>query len=226
MNIVLTREQVRSVDRLALEHYGMSGLVLMENAGRNAADIIECRYGNTGRALICCGVGNNGGDGCVIARHLANAGWALRVMIAGDPARMTPDTSANHTIIKAMNLPIEYTPDAQSQLRLTKTIERDELIVDALLGTGFSGKVRSPIAELIHALNQAPRLATVAIDIPSGLDCDTGTPANATIRADLTITFVAEKPGLAAARDYTGRVEVAGIGAPQQLITEIHSTNA
>ena len=95
--------------------------------------------------------------------------------------------------------------------------------MDALLGTGFSGEVRSPLAELIHALNAASKRAVVAVDLPSGLDCDTGTPGRATIRADLTITFVARKRGFDSreAFPYLGRIEVADIGAPRELPAEV-----
>ena len=106
---------------------------------------------------------------------------------------------------------------------IVDTIREDEIVVDALLGTGFGGEVRSPTAELIDALGQAPRRAIVAIDVPSGLDCDTGAPSNATIRADLTITFVAAKSGFSAesAAPYVGRVAVVDIGAPPEAVAEV-----
>ena len=195
----------------------------MENAGRNAAVIIRESYGQSSSAFVCCGVGNNGGDGCVIARHLHNAGWAVRVMVAGDEARMTDDTRTNFDIIRAMELDVKVTDDRNAQLTLIQSITREEIIVDALLGTGFCGEVRSPTADLIAALNGLDRRAVIAIDVPSGLDCDTGVPSNATIRADLTITFVANKRGFLrpSASPYIGRVEVADIGAPRELIEEI-----
>ena len=223
MTITLTREQVRRVDELAIRRYGIAGLALMENAGRNAAAIIDRAYGPSGRAFICCGTGNNGGDGCVIARHLHNAGWSVRVLLVGEASRMTPDTSANLHIIQAMGLNPITAVDADAQSALARSITEDEVVVDALLGTGFSGEVRSPLAELIHAINAAGKRAVVAIDLPSGLDCDSGIPAAATIRADLTITFVARKTGFGSpqAGAFLGRVEVADIGAPRELIAEV-----
>jgi NAD(P)H-hydrate epimerase len=101
-------------------------------------------------------------------------------------------------------------------------------VIDALLGTGFRGEVRSPTAELVQAMNDAPKRAAVAIDVPSGLDCDTGAPSNATIRADLTITFVAVKAGFtrSVAAPYVGRLEVADIGVPSELVAEIAAEGA
>ncbi len=219
----MTREQVRRVDRLAIERYGIAGLVLMENAGQNAAAIIRDIYGLAGKAWICCGPGNNGGDGFVIARHLHNAGWSVRLVLAGDPSRVTPDTRANYAIVEAMKLDLSVAQSGETQCALAGSISHDDIVVDALLGTGFRGEVRSPTAELIDAINAAAKRALVAIDVPSGLDCDTGLPSNATVRADLTITFVAVKAGFAAASagPYVGRVEVADIGAPRELLDEV-----
>jgi NAD(P)H-hydrate epimerase len=228
MSIVLTREQVRRVDQLAVEHYGISGLVLMENAGRNAASIIDDQYGPAGKVLICCGPGNNGGDGCVIARHLHNTAWQVRLMLAGDPSRLTHDTSVNYSIVEAMGLRPMVAPEGDAQRSIAESISQDEVVVDALLGTGFRGEVRSPTDELIHGMNASDNRAVVAIDVPSGLDCDSGRPSNATIRADLTITFVASKVGfeVETAGSYVGRTIVADIGAPRELIEHILSGKA
>ncbi len=223
MTPVLTREQIRRVDQLAIERYGIAGLVLMENAGRNAAEIIRNTFPDTRQVAICCGPGNNGGDGCVIARHLHNAGWSVRLMVAGERSRMSADCATNYRIIEAMGLDVAVMADAEAQLGFAGSVQGDDVVVDALLGTGFSGQVRSPTAELIEVLNAGDRRGMVAVDIPSGLDCDTGLPSNATIRADITVTFVAKKTGLIAqaATEYVGRICVADIGAPRELVYEI-----
>lgn len=228
MSIVLSRDQVRRVDQLAVERYGMTGLVLMENAGRNAAEIIDRTYGPRARAVIFCGTGNNGGDGCVIARHLVNRGWTVRLVMTGPRDKQTHDTSVNFGIIETMGVDMTVTEDAASQQAAVSSLTEEDVVVDALLGTGFQGEVRSPTAELIRAVNDAPRRAVVAIDVPSGLDCDTGTASHSSLRADQTITFVALKRGFSTpeAQDHLGRVEVADIGAPQQLIAEIASSDA
>ncbi|MGD2107998.1 MAG: NAD(P)H-hydrate epimerase [Phycisphaerae bacterium] len=223
MGIVLTRDQVRSVDQAAIERYRIAGIVLMENAGRNAAAIIRESYGERGEALICCGPGNNGGDGCVIARHLHNAGWAVRLLVTGDAARMAPDMKANFAIVEAMDLDRVVTGDFARQRAAVESARGGEVVVDALLGTGFRGEVRRPAADLIETINTVKKRATVAIDVPSGLDCDSGAPSNATIKADLTVTFVATKAGFLnkTAEPYVGRVEVADIGVPRELIEGI-----
>ncbi len=225
MAVILTRAQVRQLDHIAINRYGISGLVLMENAGRHAAEIISGAFGVAGAALVCCGTGNNGGDGCVIARHLHNTGWNVRLMVVGRRAGMTPDTAANFRIIEKMGFKPDVASDWATAGRVVASIRKEEVIIDALLGTGFSGQVRSPMAEVIEAVNAACKRALVAVDVPSGLDCDTGEPSNATIRAELTITFVAQKPGFdaPAASPFVGRIEVADIGAPRELIDEVIS---
>jgi len=220
--MILTREQVRRVDQLAVHQYGMTGLVLMENAGRGAAAIIKEKYCSSSSVLICCGPGNNGGDGCVIARHLHNAGWTVRVMVTGDQSKMSPDMLSNYRIIESMGLTPMIATDSDAQQAMINTIDKDELVIDALLGTGFQGQVRSPLSELIEAMNDSPKQSLIAIDIPSGLECDAGIPTNATIKADRTITFVAPKVGFSSpeAASFLGQVEVVDIGVPQEAITE------
>lgn len=218
---VLTREQVRRIDELAQKEYGLSGIVLMENAGRGAAELIDRHYGPAGRALIACGTGNNGGDGLVIARHLHMLGWKVSVLIAGDPEAMSPDCAANDRVVRAMKLPRYVTPDGSWPAQLV--IGKDWVVIDALLGTGFRGIVRPQLHSLIERLESVPKRATVAIDIPSGLDCDTGQPGGIALRADRTITFVARKPGFETPTGvaYTGTCEVVGIGVPPELITRV-----
>jgi NAD(P)H-hydrate epimerase len=223
MNTVLTREQIRRVDELAIARYRIPGLILMENAGRNAAAVIVQEFGPGGKAVIFCGGGNNGGDGLVIARLLHNSLWRTRVVALADLSKLTPDASVNFRIVRAMGIPIVCVSAANDETRESIMPEKDEIVIDALLGTGFQGVVRRPMAELIEALNTTPKRATIAIDIPSGMDCDTGVGSNATIRADLTITFVAEKTGFLrpGSKEYTGRVVTADIGAPRELIAEV-----
>ena len=232
----LTRTQVREVDVQAVKRFGISSLVLMENAGRNAASIINHHYASVGMtagechrcATIVCGVGNNGGDGFVIARHLHNFGWEVRMLIAGDRSRLTPDAQANFRIIQAMDLPQLVSEEFDRQRDYLRAGKEDAVMVDALLGTGFHGSVRTPMAELIESMNGTTSGGIVAIDVPSGLDCDTGLPSNATIKASLTVTLVAQKIGFAAkgAGDYLGKVHVADIGVPRMLIQAIASQDA
>ncbi|MBI3835655.1 MAG: NAD(P)H-hydrate epimerase [Planctomycetes bacterium] len=219
----LSRDQVRRVDQLAVERYHMPSIVLMENAGRGAAEIIYKSFGQAGKATIFCGTGNNGGDGFVIARHLHNFGWAVRLIVTGEAAGMTPDTRTNYAIVEAMGLPCTFALDRASQPTAVSEIQCDEVVIDALLGTGFRGTVREPLRSLIDDIHSRPKRAVVAIDVPSGLDCDTGAVGGAAIRADLTVTFAAPKIGFSqcAAHVCVGRIEVVDIGVPRESIDEI-----
>lgn len=219
--IVLTREQVRRVDELAQREYGLAGIVLMENAGRGAAELIDRHHGPNGKALIACGTGNNGGDGLVIARHLHILGWEVCVLIAGDPAAMSPDCATNDRVVQAMKLPRYVTLDGSWPERLS--VGGEWVLIDALLGTGFQGVIRPNLYRLIDRLGSMPSRATVAVDIPSGLDCDTGKPGGIALRSTRTITFIALKPGFQTptGASYTGQCEVVGIGVPTELIARV-----
>ena len=211
----LTRDQVREIDRRAVEEFGLSSLVLMENAGRGCADLLQ-RLGINGPIVICCGRGNNGGDGYVLARHLDLRGCQVHILRWDDPNAMSADCRANFEIAARAGLSMQLdAADRSSQLPAA------DWYVDALLGTGVRGEPRAPYDSVIAAMNAAVG-RKLAIDIPSGLDCDTGLPAASTVRADVTCTFVAVKAGMLQeeARPYIGRLEVADIGAPRALIQE------
>jgi len=214
----LTREQIREIDRRAIEDYGMAGVVLMENAGRNAAELIRASIKQTDQpAAVCilCGRGNNGGDGFVIARHLCNTGSSVEIILCADSAKLAPDAKVNHDIARKMEIPIRPFAEAEA----AACVSRAQVVIDSLLGTGFSGEVRPPLDRAIELINSADHALKIAIDVPSGLDCNTGQPAAATVRADLTITFVAPKTGFARAAEFTGQVLTADIGAPRTLLS-------
>jgi len=217
----LTREQSRQVDRRATEEYGISGLVLMENAGRGVTDVL-CEKGIDGPVVICCGKGNNAGDGFVIARHLDLRSFDARVLLWAEPAELVGDAAANFRILEKTDVPIEVFANEHDAARLERQLAGAAWIVDGLLGTGARGEPRPPLDAVIDQLNASAALK-LAIDLPSGLDCDTGQPARHTIRAAVTCTFVAAKPGLLApdAAQYTGEVRVLDIGAPKKLIEEV-----
>jgi len=201
-----------------MEEYGLHGLVLMENAGRGVADRL-CAWGISGPVIICCGKGNNGGDGFVIARHLDLRGHAVRVLLWARPGELSGDAAVNFRIIEKAGLAIDVFGDEHAPKRLARHLSTGAWIVDALLGTGARGDPRPPLDGVIDQLNSAS-VPIVAVDLPSGLDCDTGQPSAHTIRARETCTFVAAKPGFLAsgAEQYTGRVHVLDIGAPRRLI--------
>jgi NAD(P)H-hydrate epimerase len=217
----LTRAQSRQVDRLAVEQYGMSGLVLMENAGRGVVDRL-CQLGIEGPVAVCCGKGNNAGDGFVIARHLDLRGFSPRVLVWAEPSELAGDAAANFRILAKSGVPIEVFADRHDAARLGKQLSGVAWIVDALLGTGARGEPRPPIDAVIQQLDAAaaPKLA---VDLPSGLDCDTGQPARHTIRAAVTCTLLAAKPGFFApgAEQYVGQLHVLDIGVPRKLVEQV-----
>jgi NAD(P)H-hydrate epimerase len=232
---VLTRQQIREVDRRAIQEYGMSGLVLMENAGRNAANLLfrlmsadfhsATKQFQSGPVTIICGKGNNGGDGFVIARHLDLFGLEVRLLLLCSPDELTGDAAANFSIIRKVGLSIEVYAAPLDIARFDAAIVGSAWLIDAILGTGASGEPKSPYAEAIDRMN-ASGLPIFAVDLPSGLDCDSGAPAEHTIRASHTCTFVASKPGFSAesAKPYTGRLHVVDIGAPRRLLEEVKRT--
>ena len=214
----MSREEARGVDEWAIKTMGIPGVVLMENAGRSCAEFILAKHGRDGHATVCifCGTGNNGGDGYVIARHLDNAGIRCRVIICGNALKIKGDARINLDIIMKMGIVIQQIDvDWRDIENKVKDFTRGAtMIVDGLFGTGLQGHLADNYIMLINAIN-ARGIPIVAIDIPSGLDCDTGRPLGAAIKAATTITFAAAKRGFAAdpaSTDYTGDVYVAGIG--------------
>lgn len=222
--LVLTRAQSRELDRLAMEELGIPGLVLMENAGLGAALELAARHdlATTGVAVLCGG-GNNGGDGYVVARQLAVRGARVHVFDWAPAERQRRDAAVNRAIVDRMGI-------ERSDLRaldsasLARALAGVGLVVDGLLGTGFAGDVREPLAARIRALNawRAGAPATVAaLDLPSGLDADQGRRCEPIVVADLTLTFVAPKVGFAGASAWTGEVRVVPIGVPRALIERV-----
>jgi NAD(P)H-hydrate epimerase len=213
----LTRQQLRDFDRLAVAEYGIPAEVLMENAGRSAAELLLA-LGATGPVVICCGKGNNGGDGFVLARHLDLRSVPLQILLFGKSADLRGEAKTNLTILERAGLPV--TSVDQSNLQdLDRELARAQWIVDALYGTGFSGSLRPPMDEVVNRINATGR-PVLAIDIPSGLDCDSGLALGPAIHARHTITFVAPKVGFQnpTAAPYLGQLHIAGIGAPRALL--------
>ena len=211
---LLNREQCREIDRRAIEEYGMTGLVLMENAGRGCVDVLE-RLGIGGPVVILCGKGNNAGDGFVIARHLLIRGHACRVVLLCTANELRGDAAVNFAILEKTDVPI-----VSSVVQLDAI--RPDWIVDAMLGTGAVGEPRPPFDAAIDWMNSQPA-KKLAVDVPSGLDCNTGQPASHTVRADQTCTFAAMKIGFVqpSAKPFTGTVHICDIGVPPRLLADV-----
>lgn len=219
----LSCQQIRELDRCAIEDVGLPGVVLMENAGRGVAEFIYTLLPDpaAARVLILAGAGNNGGDGFVVARHLHNAGvGAVTVALATPADRPAGDAAVNLRILERMALRL-IPPEPAERLEEVRTAAAEaDVIVDALLGTGSHGPPRGVAAELVRLANAATRARRVAIDLPSGLDGDTGVAHEPCFRAHATVTMVAPKVGFGspAARPYVGRVVVVDIGVPRELV--------
>jgi NAD(P)H-hydrate epimerase len=215
----LTRDQVREVDRRAIEEFGVPGVVLMENAGRGTAELL-LRLDARGPVIICCGKGNNGGDGFVIARHLDNARVPVKVLLFADPAGLTGDAAINFRILDKAGFAITViTTEEATAKRVRQELAGAAWVVDALFGTGLNGPIKAPFDQIITAINECG-VPVLAVDIPSGLDCDTGLSPGVAIHAQHTATFVAQKVGFAnsAAHAYLGQVHVLPIGAPHEYL--------
>jgi NAD(P)H-hydrate epimerase len=217
---VLSRARVRELDRRAIEEYCIPGVVLMENAGVNASRWIQARAAREGWTRpsvgIACGGGNNGGDGYVVARHLANAGWDVRIASTVALDELRGDAAIMARCARAMGIPCDGLGRGCT------------ILVDALLGTGFQGPLKPALAAAIRELNAARAAGArllVALDLPSGLDADSGETSDPCVRADATLTFAALKPGLLApsAGRWVGEVALLDIGAPARLLEELLS---
>ncbi|MBC8203442.1 MAG: NAD(P)H-hydrate epimerase [Planctomycetes bacterium] len=217
--IVFSRNGVRNVDRDAIDRYGMQGIVLMENAARGSVDVIVdvCNKNELQQIIVVCGAGNNGGDGYAIARHLHNRGCKTSVLSIAPPK--TPEAVTNAEIAEKMCIPfVIYRDDL---------FEDATLIIDAIFGTGINQEVRGPAVPIIASIGQC-NAKIVSIDIPSGLDCDTGQPLGMAVKADLTITFAGFKQGFMqnSSACYVGDVVVVDIGCPQELVKKYALPNS
>jgi len=215
--VLMTKEQVRAIDSWAINTIGIPGVVLMENAGRSCAELIKDKLKDIAGPKVCifCGTGNNGGDGYVIARHLLNSGFEVVVVICGDRKKIKGDAKINLDILEQLGRPIEQLNprDGDVPARVKVFVGDADMVVDGLFGTGLGGQLSDEYKQLIETIN-ACECPILAVDIPSGLDCDAGQPLGAAIRADYTVTFVAVKKGFASesAAQYTGEIFVASIG--------------
>jgi hydroxyethylthiazole kinase-like uncharacterized protein yjeF len=217
---VVTAEQMRDIDRQAIQDLGIPGLQLMENAGRAVADAAyEMTEPCPDRAIVViCGRGNNGGDGFVAARHLAKLGRTVEVFLAAKREEVSDDARANLERLAEARLAAAEVSDAAA---VSHACAQAGLVVDALLGTGLSGEVSDLAAELIAAMNGCGR-RVLAVDIPSGLAADSGAPLGVAVRATRTVTMGLPKLGMFMfpGADYVGKLTVADIGFPSDLICD------
>ncbi|HEY3398208.1 MAG TPA: NAD(P)H-hydrate dehydratase [Armatimonadota bacterium] len=214
-----TAEQMRQIDRRASEEWGIPGLVLMENAGSAVARAAESRWqasGEPGPVVLLCGPGNNGGDGLVAARHLHNRDLPVQVFLLAAADRLRGDAATNYALARRFGVPLVEQP---SPAALRRALSGAGLVVDALLGTGLSGPIRGEIGRALGLLEDC--LAPVlAVDIPSGVNSETGAIMGVAAPADLTLTLGLGKPGLYCypGRAYCGEIEVVDLSLPRELL--------
>ena len=220
---VATTEQVREIDRLAIEEWGIPGPVLMENAGRGCAEQVQKAIGGPRPArerekvVVVCGKGNNGGDGFVAARYLHSWGYNVVVVLTCEPEEVSGDARVHFDVLCRTKVPLAIVLDASQVAEATRDLRAADVVVDALLGTGITGTVGGIYAELIRAIN-ASAAKVVAVDIPSGLEADSGQPGGVCVRADVTVTMGLPKLGLYVGKgpDYAGEVVVQDLGVPAE----------
>ena len=223
MEKALTREEMRELDRKAIEEYKIPGIILMENAGRNVAEEVLKMLDDPHQAkvAILCGKGNNGGDGFVVARHLHNHSIHVDVFLIARVSDILKDGDAgtNLQILLTTKIPVNEILDIPGVNNILKELRNYNILADALFGTGLSGDVREPFKTLTHGVNNLNK-PIISVDIPSGLDCNTGKILGAAIKATKTVTFAIAKKGffLNGGPSYTGKVIVSDISIPRELI--------
>lgn len=215
-------EEMRRIDKEAVERYGIPELLLMENAGHQAAESMEKLLGGALEKNICvlAGCGNNGGDAMAAARHLANHGGKVKVFLMGSPERLSPSAAINYKIICNMGLEVQPIEGERALDKLRVLLKRfTDGILDGILGTGFQGELREAVAKLVETVNASGK-PVVSIDIPSGVEADTGKANRGAIRANVTISLGLPKVGhmICPGAEYTGELMVDDIGIPTQLL--------
>ncbi len=229
----VTAREMQAIDRKAIEEYGIPGLILMENAGRGIAELIFHSF-KVQHVCIFCGKGNNGGDGLVIARHLANRGFQVQVLLFAAPETLKADSAVNFDIVRKMGVFCQIIathpnplPEGEGRAReieadLIRLTGRSELVVDALFGVGLEREVTGIYRTAIEVINKMER-SVVAVDVPSGLDSDTGEIHGVCVKAYVTATLGLPKTGLlkGSGPEMSGKICVVDIGLPKQAVADV-----
>ena len=220
---LLSARAMAEADTRTIETFGIAGRTLMESAGRAAVDIMEKRYGQLRgqHVFCCCGRGNNGGDGLVMARVLLARGARVTVVLPFPEEKLSPDCAVNLALLQKIAGSAGQQLKIRTDVAGLESAHQADYVVDALLGTGLTSAPREPIATLVRWINEQSATC-VAIDIPTGLDSDTGVALDPTVRADLTVTMAALKSGLVLGDGlvHAGDIHLAEIGIPSHLIED------
>ncbi|MBN1870363.1 MAG: NAD(P)H-hydrate epimerase [Candidatus Omnitrophica bacterium] len=217
-------KQIQDLDKTAIEKYGVPSLALMENAGRSVAAEVIRQVKRVRRPEVCviCGLGNNAGDGFVIARHLINAGIKTKIFLIGKGRHLKTDAAVNYLILKKLRYPIQET--GKGRIVLHKDIVRADVVVDAIFGVGLNREVLEPFRGVIEAINKKAK-KVFSVDTPSGIDGTTGEIYGVCVKADVTVTFNFMKKGFLRGQGpkHTGKVVVVDIGIPLRLMEKVRS---
>ena len=231
----ISSSQAKLIDRQSQDIFHIPAIILMENAGIETAVEIKKLLkpkpaekkpfkgksrGVVKNIVFICGTGNNGGDGLAAARHIINSGViGIEIVIIGSKDKFSPQAGINYKILNALGAKIKFYPADISLAELKEKLQKALLIVDALLGIGLKGKVKSKTAKVISSIN-ASESKVLAVDTPSGLNVDTGRPAGACVKADITVTFGLAKIGfyMPTSRKFCGKIVVKPITFPRALL--------
>jgi len=214
----VTASQMRLIDRQSTEQFNLDGLRLMENAGRAVADAVAGDF-EPCKILVVAGKGNNAGDGFVAARHLVQKGFQVEILLTMDPELFSDSASVNYQLLAKSPVYFRHVRGTETAQEFSAILNSSSVLVDAIWGVGFSGRVEGFYATLIRAMN-ASSGKIYSIDIPSGLHADTGKVGDVAVRATVTITMGLPKVGLDVADGplYAGDVRVVSIGHPESLL--------
>lgn len=223
---VITGESMQTIDRRAIEGLGVPGLTLMEKAGEKCVESIIATYGGepARKVAVVAGKGNNGGDGYVITRLLRERGWQVALLILARREEISGDAGTNLGRLSESSL--AFCPKPEVLLRYVSQLREADIIVDAIFGTGLKSTVRGVYAAAVGLINEAGK-PVVAVDIPSGIDANSGKVLGCAVKADLTVTFAFAKIGhiLYPGAEFAGRVHVADIGIPPEAAAEVPSVD-
>jgi hydroxyethylthiazole kinase-like uncharacterized protein yjeF len=220
---IVSAEEMRAIDRATTERFGVPSLTLMENAGSAVADYVLVHYASADRIVVFCGKGNNGGDGFVAARRLHEQGKKVQVVLLADPADLHGDAVVMLAKLPFPAVAVHSTEELKSER--VRSMLQGNVVLDAILGTGFKPPVSGLYAEAIAIMN-ASQVPVIAVDIPSGADADAmGTQSGMIARADAIVTFTAPRPAHVFSRLTDGATVVAGIGSPLEAIVSLLKLN-
>lgn len=211
--LIISCDEMKAMDSYAINNIGIPSIVLMENAALKVVKNIDLN--KIGSVTIVCGVGNNGGDGLAVAKNLVLKEKAVDLFIIGNLEKGTEDFNINLNILKNMDMDFLHISKEKDLNTLKESIKRNDLSIDSIFGIGLTREISGLFYDFIKIINKFSK-NILSIDIPSGLDGDTGEPMGIAIKANKTITFHLMKRGLINREDYTGKVIIEGIGIPEK----------